>query len=274
MVLLLFSSMNHLPTFVTAVLVYILAAAAFSFHIHKGKVLLEDYYVRNLNRDRELNHRVMNQLSLLKSLVEIKAAEPDVGIDDYRNELLAAITSFGKIYENLLYSEDVHIIELKKYLRTIIDEYRKSLSVDIGFTVFDETLEVRSDKAAYIGMVFSELIGNSMKHVSVNGLMINISLSLYPGELVIVFRDNGNVEEPHFESGRGFGRQIIESIVNESLDGRFEVIINGKYINMITIPLDVLTEEGGKCGSAADNIKRGCEDTEEKDDLVADSVSC
>lgn len=215
---------------------FIVVPTLFALHINSGNKLLENYYKTNINKDREVNHRIKNQLSLLQSILSLKTSHGEYNSDSINKEIFYTITSFIKIYDKLLHSENIHQLKLSVYLKSIIAEYCSNLSIGCSFVMSDEEFIVDAEKGTQIGMIISELISNSIKHAETENLQININIECGLDDFLLIFTDNGKTAKLK-KSPDSYGKVILMSIVEDSLKGKYEVIDKGHYENRVTIPI-------------------------------------
>ena len=115
---------------------------------------------------RELQHRVMNSLALLSSLLEMQRRSTKNSV---AKETLAdardRVVAMGTVYRHLYQTNTSEYVEFGDFLRTICGTSasayvgtRKSMKVDT------KSLELSGPHAISLGMVTHELITNALKH--------------------------------------------------------------------------------------------------------------
>jgi two-component sensor histidine kinase len=118
---------------------------------------------------RELQHRVMNSLQILSSLLLMQsrhATSPEV-----RDELKNArdrVLSMGAVYRHLYRTETVGPVEFGEFLRLICGESERAYG---GAKIICETepLFVSGNTATSLAVLLHELITNSLKHAYPEG---------------------------------------------------------------------------------------------------------
>jgi two-component sensor histidine kinase len=89
--------------------------------------------------------------------------------------------------------------------------------------VFGDAITLPSKPATAIALVVNELVQNSLEHAfaerSADG-QIDISLGRSPDEIIIIVRDNGSGLPADLEPGLGL--EIVETLVQEDLNGRLK----------------------------------------------------
>jgi len=216
-------------------IMFLIIPTMFAFHIYRGKQNLKIFYKTNINKNREINHRVKNQLSLLKSMIHLKKSDGNPESEMLKEEIDNTITSFIKIYDRLLHSELLNQLNLFLYIKSIIDEYSQNLLVNCDFRMDDESYLVDAEKSTHIGMIISELFSNSIKHAGTEKLNITIEFKCTKEKLHIMFSDNGRISEKK-KSDISFGQAIITTIVKDTLKGDYQTINEDGYKNVIIIP--------------------------------------
>jgi two-component sensor histidine kinase len=130
---------------------------------------------------RELQHRVMNSLTLLSSLLELQRRSTNSAV---AKESLAnardRVIAMGTVYRQLYQTETLDYVEFSEFLRTICST---SGSAYVGDTrpsigVKADSLELSSQHAIALGMLTHELITNALKHAFSEGESGSIKITL------------------------------------------------------------------------------------------------
>jgi two-component sensor histidine kinase len=115
---------------------------------------------------RELQHRVMNSLNLLSSVLDLQrrhTADPDA-----RDQLARArdrVISIGSVYRQLYQADHAGRVEFSEFLKKLCEDsqnayggYRHRIEVDA------EPLQISGSKAVALAVLTHELITNVLKH--------------------------------------------------------------------------------------------------------------
>jgi two-component sensor histidine kinase len=115
---------------------------------------------------RELQHRVMNSLTLLSGLLEMQRRSTKSAVA--KENLAVArdrIVAMGMVYRHLYQTDALEYVEFSEFLRTICGTSasayggtKRSIDVDA------EPLELSGPNAISLGMLTHELITNALKH--------------------------------------------------------------------------------------------------------------
>ena len=176
---------------------------------------------------KELHHRVKNNLNLITGFIGLQSSETDSQELIERNDvLISRINAISLVHEKLQSSDTFLDFDLGAYLQDlcqkIIDSNRTgevSLSADI-----QEQIIVSSEMAISVGLIFSELTINSLKHaLNREKLAIFIGVRKDHDEIVLTYSDNGTPFPADFDlkTADSLGLMVINGLV-ERLDGRIE----------------------------------------------------
>ena len=129
---------------------------------------------------RELQHRVMNSLALLSSLLEMqrRSTKSSVAREDLANAR-DRVVAMGTVYRHLYQTDTLEYVEFGEFLRTICGtsasayvRTKRSIEVDA------DSLELSGPHAISLGMLTHELITNALKHAYSDNELGSIKVSL------------------------------------------------------------------------------------------------
>ncbi len=148
--------------------------------------------------NRELNHRVKNNLAFMTSLLEMQGRRTD---SDETKQILRESESRLKalsIVHNNLFQNDTHTtINLKSYLLEIVQHLQNIFEIP-GKSLQLETkladLDFDAEDAMRVGLIVNELVTNSVKHAFANvdepKIILDTTQSA-DGKIVLRYKDNG-----------------------------------------------------------------------------------
>lgn len=181
-------------------------------------------------RWKEVDHRYRNQMNMAVRLLEdtkrqIGDNEALNAFTEFENKMLA----FAALSQLLSGNRLVKDVDLKQYLATITgslvfnvpDHIADHISVEqqVSACVMD------SKKALLVGLIYTELFTNSVKHAfdEMDNSLISVStVSDSKNELVFDYQDNGK-GLIDIESHSGEGMQLIQEMVSQ-IKGSFDIL--------------------------------------------------
>ncbi|MFN3350966.1 sensor histidine kinase [Pseudorhodoplanes sp.] len=179
---------------------------------------------------RELQHRVMNSLNLLSSVLDLQRrhiADPDA-----RDQLARArdrVISIGSVYRQLYQADHSGRVEFSDFLRKICEDsqnayggYRHRIEVDA------EPLQISGSKAVALAVLTHELITNAMKHAYSADETGPIYVSLKQGDnrsWELRFSDRGKGLPENFDSSKtkSLGVKVILGTARQ-LGGSVDIV--------------------------------------------------
>ena len=181
---------------------------------------------------REINHRVKNNLQIIKSLLFLQASQID---DPMMRELLresqSRIQSISLIYDKLSERSDVGGIVFVDYVqqlaRQVFDAYRVGRET-VALRIQAEEVFLDLDTAVPCGLILTELISNALKYAFPKGskgeLLIDLH-SVAKGRLCLTVSDNGIGLPEGFKLGvaKSMGMGLLRDLTRQ-IDGQIEFI--------------------------------------------------
>lgn len=177
---------------------------------------------------REMHHRVKNNLQTIAMLLRLqKNAARDLRAEDVLAETINRILSIAAVHETLS-EQGLRVVDVKDVLTRVtrsVAETMLSGGQDITITVAGDRLILPSREATSLALATSELVQNAVKHAFVGRASgaIRVQLQATANENVIIVQDNGIGSDKSPGAGKGLGLQIINTLVNDDLKGKFEL---------------------------------------------------
>lgn len=193
--------------------------------------------------DREVHHRVKNNLQIVSSLLNMQRMrlthEETITVFDQSKQRVEAI---AQIHNALYRSKDLRGIDLQEFLKGVIDwlhQQHAPENIVISYEVHAAGITADMDAALDLGMIVAELVVNCYKHAFpyVTGGHIDISvINLERDRYKLVVQDNGrgmNADLLETDKVNRLGLDLVEALV-EGLDGTFSYHSdNGVYFEAI-----------------------------------------
>ena len=178
---------------------------------------------------RELQHRVMNSLNILSSLLDVQRRYV---VDPAAKEHLAnardRVIAMGTVYRHLYQAHTLEYVEFSEFLNTICNTSETAYvgGSRLSIEVEAEPVQLSSAHAIALGMLTHELITNALKHAYSDGVRgrIKVILKHMDNDIELRFSDNGRGLPDNFqmETTSSLGMKIIASTVRQ-LGGTLEI---------------------------------------------------
>ncbi len=154
---------------------------------------------------REIHHRVKNNLQSVSALLNLHPIPREMKV-----ELGQRISAMSAVHEHIYRSNNFATVELASYLQTLVTDLRSGLGPGVTVRTDFADLQVDSDAATPLGLIFSEAVSNAIKHAFADGRegVLDLSLRQENGEGILGVRDNGVGYDPQVPA-RGIGRKLI-----------------------------------------------------------------
>lgn len=179
---------------------------------------------------RELQHRVMNSLNILSSLLDVQRRYV---VDPAAKEHLAnardRIIAMGTVYRHLYQAHTLEYVEFSEFLNTICNRSETAYvgGSRLSIEAEAEPVQLSGAHAIALGMLTHELITNALKHAYSEGVRGHIKVILKHTDndsIELRFSDNGRglPDDFQIETTSSLGMKIIASTVRQ-LGGTLEI---------------------------------------------------
>ncbi|MEO9532295.1 MAG: sensor histidine kinase [Crocinitomicaceae bacterium] len=168
----------------------------FLFVIRKKNKRLNKLLAENEFLIGETNHRIKNNLQIIVSLVSREMYKHENEEVDSLKNIASKIESIATLHQQMYINEEKSEIDLTNYLRTLGENLSplcevKNIKLDVDI---EEGVVFGVSKSIYIGLLFNELIVNSLKHAfedSSENATVRVMIKKMKGFAEINFSDNG-----------------------------------------------------------------------------------
>ncbi|WOI56746.1 sensor histidine kinase [Palleronia sp. LCG004] len=167
---------------------------------------------------REVDHRVKNSLQSVASLTRIQARQ--VHSDEAREALENVgrrINTVAALNQQLYASDSDRTVQLKPFLRSIVDLIRESIADEINIDLEAQDLAIDAGMAGAIAIIVNEFTTNSAKHAFEEGQSGTVTITARlaaPGRFTLICRDDGRGLDPE-RMGTGLGISILDSAIDQ-----------------------------------------------------------
>jgi two-component sensor histidine kinase len=197
---------------------------------------------------RELQHRVMNSLTLLSSVLEMQRR--NAGNSVAKEHLARArdrVVAMGTVYRFLYQTDTSEAVEFDDFLRVICEESQNAYSgaQKPTISVHAEPLRISGSHAIALAMLTHELITNALKHAYPEGApgIIEVTLTRTEDnviELRVADRGKGLPDDFQIDKSDSLGMKVIASTAAQ-LGGTLDIKRNDPGTEfVIRVPADKL----------------------------------
>src|SRR5262245_21196123 len=197
---------------------------------------------------RELQHRVMNSLSLLSSVLDMQRRHVRNGVArEHLERARDRVVAMATVYRYLYQTNTSEEVEFSGFLEVICAESQNAYAGahKPTITLDAERLELSGSHAISLAMLTHELITNALKHAYPEGQPGPIHVSLkHRGndtvELRVADQGRGMPEDFQIDQSNSLGMRVIASTVRQ-LRGTLDInrLEPGTEF-LISLPLDML----------------------------------
>ncbi|MEO0527943.1 MAG: histidine kinase dimerization/phosphoacceptor domain -containing protein, partial [Bacteroidota bacterium] len=170
---------------------------------------------------KEVHHRVKNNLQIVNSLLSIQARQSNkIGdINEFLHNSQNRLQSIALIHETLYASQSLAKVDVGDYLNKLSD-YIISVgtldSEEITVLKSFDTLGLDIQRVVPLGLIFSELITNAIKHAFPNNQgELKLSFGKTTKSFVLKVMDNGTGFKENNE--KSLGLQLVELLTDQLL---------------------------------------------------------
>lgn len=180
-------------------------------HLHEKNVMIQ-----------EIHHRVKNNLAIVSGLLELQSFSiKDEQLKALLQKSTNRIMSIAKVHQMLYQSDDISKVPLEKYLDELVNVILNTMNDEDRTIIFEHDIDVEYlnlNLGVPIGIIFNELITNSVKYGFTNAKQGVISISFkYSGpDIEVVYKDNGP-GIPDFDESKqkGLGFTLVSSLLTQ-----------------------------------------------------------
>ena len=184
--------------------------------------------------NREVHHRVKNNLQVVSSLLNLQATRLDDG--PVKDEFLRGkrrIDTIALVHHKLYGLADLRNVDLFRFFSDLVKalaEMHLPHSRTVSHDVDTNFVKADQDTAIELGIILCELVANTYQHAFPYATGGHVEIRVLPveGDLYrLTVQDNGKGIQEGGQTGSGkLGLEIVEAL-SEQLDGSFHMRTNG-----------------------------------------------
>ena len=164
----------------------------------------------------EINHRVKNSLSIVRSMLTLQArSADDLAVASHLEMAASRIATIARAHERLYRTGDVESIELVKYLGGLCEDLQGTISRCAVEFEASQAVAIATDRAVQIALIVTELVMNAGKYAYPKaGGPIRVHMTNDAETVTITVRDEGVGLPAGFDinRGRSMGLRVVTAL--------------------------------------------------------------
>ena len=190
----------------------------------------------------ELNHRVMNSLSMIGGIIALEARNmTDETCKAAFTQMRARIDSIASLYRTLSRTRSVDMVTADAYLTALVESIVASSDQAENLTLELDVSNARLSTrvAVPLGLIVNELVTNSLKYAYIgrSGGTLGVSLSVEGASMTISVWDDGPGIDVDAPSDSGLGHKLTAAFTTQ-LEGTLSVSSTGSGTrHTLVVPL-------------------------------------
>ncbi|MBK8349984.1 MAG: sensor histidine kinase [Saprospiraceae bacterium] len=166
----------------------------------------------------EVHHRIKNNLQVVIGMLTLIGRKTnDQKVVQTFNDMSMKIRSISLIHEQLYSKNQFDLINVESYIQQLVNQFEQMNTINgIKFQIkISDALAFNLDTLFPIGIIFTELIINSIKHATVldnNTLLIQIEILENGGKYMLSYSDNGSGK---MTDNIALGTNIVQSMARQ-----------------------------------------------------------
>jgi two-component sensor histidine kinase len=174
---------------------------------------------------KELNHRIRNNFMIILSLLRLQISRTKIiHTKDSLKIMENRIKSISNLYQMMILNSENINVNTAKYLDRIAQDVKVSFKRRVRIE-YDIEHNIEVDSLVYVGLIFNELISNSIKHAFTdNEGKIFVTLKKENDNIYLKIKDNGKGFTQ--KEKKSLGSIIVETLVEEQLEGKLSINSN------------------------------------------------
>lgn len=184
--------------------------------------------------NREVHHRVKNNLQVVTSLLNLQLRKLEDGpVKDEFLRGVRRIDNMAIVHHKLYGLQDLRGIDLNNFFAGLVDHIAATTDTSgttVSCAIDTNGIKADADTAIELGVILCELVGNCYQHAFpfATGGHIEVQVRQVEGDLYrLVVKDNGQGWEARPQEGTGkLGLEVVDALAFQ-LDGNLKVSSSG-----------------------------------------------
>ena len=165
---------------------------------------------------QEIDHRVMNSLQLVSSMLQLQARQVEGSHAAEQLQIAALrVASVARVHQHIFKNQSAGSVNAKGYIENLMAELQGTLSPDKPITVNVMPASLAADLLVPLGLVLNELVINATKHGS-GQIMVTFEEPSSGMHRLIVANSGGRLP-PEFNPAKttGLGMKVVVALARQ-----------------------------------------------------------
>lgn len=169
---------------------------------------------------REVDHRVMNSLQLLTTMLELQSQQHQGSVAGAEiGRAAGSVHAIARVHQHIHLTDASLDTDATAYLERLCDELSRLVGDAAFVTVSGEPVMLNTDQLVSLGLVVNELVTNAIKQ-GARGIDVNMISSAGKAEALEVCDDGPGWPEDFASVGAsGLGMKVVVSLARQLGDG-------------------------------------------------------
>jgi two-component sensor histidine kinase len=212
---------------------------------------------------QEVNHRVRNNLNVIKSLIGLQSSRSgDPAFISASRQLQQRVFAIALVQEQLYGKDGLSRLRPSEYLPQLVANLVKGHGSDasVAFDIRDEDESLSLDQATPLGLIVSEVITNSLKYAfdGVARPEIRVAFRREGGSWLLSLGDNGPGFAYPRGQGSGLGLKLVETLCRQ-VGGTCRFAKEGGAFFSVELPAPIQSARRRGKGSAEKDRNRAAQ---------------
>jgi two-component sensor histidine kinase len=171
---------------------------------------------------QEIDHRVMNSLQLVSSMLQLQARQVEEPHAAEQLQVAASrVTSVARVHQHIFRNQSAGSVNAKGYIENLLTELQGTLNADTPILIDVHPASLAADLLAPLGLVLNELVINATKHGS--GQIVVSFHEPSPGKHRLTVANAGERLSLDFNPAKtsGLGMKVVTALARQ-LGGTLE----------------------------------------------------
>lgn len=208
---------------------------------------------------REVNHRIMNSLQLLSSVLALQRRRIlDPEARSQFEQARRRIQALAMVHRRLHRRDTTELVEFGHFLEELCADVARTLGSDerpMPVEVTADPVEISADKVIPLALIVNELLTNAFKYALPRTGARSLRVAAVRdagGMLIVSVSDNGPGLPPDFEQRAGLGVKLVQTLLLQ-LRGTMETASDSTGTTMtVIVPLGPASAEKDRTTPPAD----------------------